>query len=212
MYRLTRSRCQNVEDVEFDQIVERHVLDALSCLLFAPLREARKLADVGSGGGLPGIPLAIALPRSQVVLFESVGKKASFLRYAKEELTLDNVRIENGRVEEAGRGRSHRGSYDVCTVRAVARLSVIAEYCVPLLRVGGHVVAMKGREDEQEFAEGERAARMLGGRMEGPIPVHQASVGEQRERRLILLQKVAETPGAYPRKVGVPARHPLGKG
>lgn len=196
---------------DLDEIVERHVLDSLSCLLFAQLQEAQKVADVGSGGGLPGIPLAVVLPQTEITLFESVGKKASFLQYAVEELNLSNVRIKNERVEEAGRRDSHRCSYDVCTVRAVARLSVIAEYCLPLLRTGGHVVAMKGRQNREELAEGERAVRKLGGCLKEEMWVPVLPELEQRARRLVLLQKVSSTPGLYPRRVGTPARDPLGK-
>src|SRR4028119_493104 len=129
---------------DFEEILRRHVLDSLSCLLFTPLKNVRKVGDIGSGGGLPGIPLAVALPDAEVTLFESTGKKAEFLRYAVEELGLANVRVVNARTEESARD-DHRGRYEVCTARALARLSVVAEYSLPLLRRGGHAMAMKGR-------------------------------------------------------------------
>lgn len=195
----------------FDEILYRHVLDSLSCLIFAPLRAASKVADIGSGGGLPGIPLAATLPNTEVTLFESVGKKADFLRYACKELELGNVRVVNSRVEEVGREQAHRGAYDACAVRALARLSVVAEYSLPLLRRGGYLVAMKGREDEDEKAEGERASAVLGGRLCGEITVSQVSGVEQRDRRLVLLEKIGETPSLYPRKTGTPAKAPLGR-
>src|SRR4028119_2508521 len=132
---------------DFEEILRRHVLDSLSCLLFTPLKNARKVGDIGSGGGLPGIPLAVALPEAEITLFESTGKKAVFLRYAVEKLGLANVTIVNARIEESAWEGEHRGMYEVCTVRALARLSVIAEYSLPLLRPGGIVVAMKGRVD-----------------------------------------------------------------
>lgn len=194
-----------------DEILHRHILDSLSCLLFAPLRAAGKVADVGSGGGLPGIPLAAVLPNTEVTLFESVGKKADFLRYAVEELQLGNVRVVNSRIEEAAREDAHRGSNDVCVVRALARLSVVAEYSLPLLRRGGYVISMKGREDEDERAEGERASALLGGRLCEEITVHQVSGVEQRERRLVVVEKIGETPQLYPRKTGTPAKAPLGR-
>lgn len=195
---------------DVDEILRRHVLDSLSCLLFSSFEGATKVADVGSGGGLPGIPLAIALPDTEVMLFESVGKKAAFLEYAARELALQNVVVVNGRVEEAGRRGSHRGAYDLCTVRAVGRLSVLAEYCLPLLRVGGYVVAMKGRRDEREWAEAAWAAGLLGGRLLEDIEVRGAPDEEERERRLVLFEKVAQTPGVYPRRTGVPVQRPLG--
>ncbi len=195
---------------DFEEILHRHVLDSLSCLLFAPLRAANRVGDIGSGGGLPGIPLAVVLPDARVTLIESIGKKAMFLHYAKEELGLANVNVMNARVEESGREDVHRGAYDVCAVRALARLSVVAEYSLPLLRRGGNVVAMKGRVDAGERAEGERALGKLGGRVSDEVQVRYLPGLEQGERRLVVLEKVGETPGAYPRRTGTPARNPLG--
>ncbi len=195
---------------DFEGILHRHILDSLSCLLFAPLRVAKRVGDIGSGGGLPGIPLAVVLPDAEVTLFESTGKKATFLRYAKEELGLANVNVMNARVEESGREEVHRGAYDVCTVRALARLSVVAEYSLPLLRRGGNVVAMKGRVDAGERAEGERALGKLGGRVSDEVQVRYLPGLEQGERRLVVLEKMGETPDAYPRRTGTPARNPLG--
>ena len=194
-----------------DEIMRHHVLDSLSCLLFEPLKSAKRVADIGSGGGLPGIPLAVALPETRVTLFESTQKKVSFLQYAQEALDLSNVQIVNGRVEEAGRQNVHRGVYDVCAVRAVARISVLAEYCLPLLRVGGHIVAMKGREDQEEWAEGRRAAKKLRGFLEEDLQVRLLPEMEQKNRRLVLIRKLEETPSAYPRRTGVSARNPLGR-
>ena len=196
---------------DFGEILQGHVLDALSCLLFSPLREARKLADIGSGAGLPGVPLAIVLTDAEITLIEATGKKAAFLRYVTEELELNNIKVVNARVEEAAREEVHRGAYDICTVRALAKFSVIAEYSLPLLRQGGHLVAMKGREDEDERAEGERASAVLGGRLCGEIPVSQVPGAEQKERRLLLLEKFEETPDRFPRRTGMPVRDPLGK-
>ncbi len=195
---------------DFGEIVQRHILDSLSCLLFAPLYEAKRVADIGSGGGLPGIPLAVMLPGAEVTLMEATGKKAAFLRYASEELGLANVRVVNARVEESARREAHRAGYDVCTVRALARLSVVAEYSLPLLRLGGTAVAMKARLDAEEREEGERALGELGGRVRQEIRVRYSSGAEQGERRLVLMEKTGETPGAYPRKTGVPTRNPLG--
>ncbi len=195
---------------DLEAILHRHVLDSLSCLLFARLYEAKRVADIGSGGGLPGIPLAIVLPGTEVTLLEATGKKVAFLRQASDELGLANVRVVNARVEECARKEVHRGAYDICTVRALARLSVVAEYSLPLLRQGGTVVAMKGHLDVDERDEGERALDELGGRVREDMQVRYLPGVEQGERRLLLLEKIGETPEAYPRRTGVPARNPLG--
>lgn len=195
---------------DFGRILLDHVLDSLSCYLFRPVADAGRLADVGSGGGLPGIPIKICVPGMGLTLIESTGKKARFLRRVVDELPLTGTEVVGGRVEDASRKVEHRGMYDVATARAVARLSVLAEYCVPLLKVGGCVVSMKGRLPDEELSEGERAAEKLGAKVSEHIRVpHLPEVGE-KERRLVVIQKVRETPGKYPRNVGVPAKKPLG--
>jgi 16S rRNA (guanine527-N7)-methyltransferase len=195
---------------ELRGVVLDHVLDALGCFLFEPLRAARSLVDVGSGGGLPGVPIKIAEPELRVTLVEATAKKARFLCRAAEVLALEDVAVENVRVEEIAHTEAHRGVYDVATARAVARLPVVAEYCVPLLRVGGHVISMKGRLEDEELYEGERAAEKLGARVSDLIRVPRLPELEEKERCLVILEKVEETPGEYPRKVGVPAKKPLG--
>ena len=187
-----------------------HILDSLSCFLFEPLNAARYLVDVGSGGGLPGIPIKIVAPELEATLVESTAKKAHFLRRAVQTLSLDGATVTNARVEEIARTEAYRGAYDIATARAVARLSVVAEYCVPLLKVGGYVISMKGRPDDDEISEGERAAEKLGARVSTLIRVSRLPGLEEKERCLVILEKVEETPEEYPRNVGVPAKKPLG--
>jgi 16S rRNA (guanine527-N7)-methyltransferase len=187
-----------------------HILDSLSCFLFEPLGAARRLVDVGSGGGLPGIPIKIVAPELEATLVESTAKKAHFLQRAVETLSIEGTTITNARVEEIARTEAYRGAYDIATARAVARLSVVAEYCVPLLKVGGYVISMKGRPDDDEISEGERAAEKLGARVSTLIRVSSLPELEEKERCLVILEKVEETPGKYPRNVGVPAKKPLG--
>ena len=193
------------------EILHRHVLDSLSCLLFGPVREAARIADIGSGGGLPGVPLAISVTDAQVTLVESVAKKARFLHFVVEELGLRNVQVVNRRVEETGRQGDHRAMYDICTFRAVSKLPVLAEYGLPLLRPQGYVLAMKGLKDEEELAEGERAAGIVGGRLDHVVRVPLLPEIEQTERHIVLLKKIRTTPKKYPRQVGTAGRKPLGQ-
>ena len=192
------------------EVLLEHVMDSLSCFLFRPLAEAGRLVDVGSGGGLPGLPVKIAEPRLTVALVEATGKKARFLQRAVDTLSIGGVEVVNERAEDVGRAREHRGAYDVATTRAVARLSVVAEYCVPLLRVGGHAICMKGRLEEAEVSEGERAAAELGAEVREVIKVPRLAELGEKQRTLVVLRKVGETPGKYPRSVGTPAKRPLG--
>lgn len=195
---------------EFERVLLDHVLDSLSCLLSEPLGRARSLIDVGSGGGLPGIPLGLALPNLKVVLAESTGKKASFLSAAAQTLRLTNALVKNERIEALAHQAEHRGMYDVATARAVARLSVVAEYCVPCVRVGGSVVSMKGRLQEEELAEGRRAAAALGAEISDVMRVPLLPEVGRNEHRLVIMQKVRPTPARYPRAPGRAAKRPLG--
>ncbi|MGH3148830.1 MAG: 16S rRNA (guanine(527)-N(7))-methyltransferase RsmG [Rubrobacter sp.] len=192
------------------EIIAHHVLDSLSLLLFGPISGVERLADVGSGGGLPGIPLKIAKPEVDVTLVESTSKKSRFLQHASETLELEGLKVSNTRVEDLGRASTHREAYDVVTARALARLSVVAEYCVPLLRVGGWTISMKGRLEQGELVEGERAAEALGARISERQEVPWIPEIETKERQLVVLEKVRETPARYPRRPGAAAKKPLG--
>jgi 16S rRNA (guanine527-N7)-methyltransferase len=195
---------------DLDRILLDHVLDSLSCFLHEPLFRAGRLADVGSGGGLPGIPIKIMRPDLATTLVESTGKKATFLKHAVDGLALKGVEVANTRVEVLGRTRAHRGAFDVVTCRAVARLSVVAEYCVPLLETGGSAIAMKGRLEPEELSEGSRAVEALGARMAEVTRVPMLPEVGERERNLVILEKTRETPAQYPRRSGIVAKRPLG--
>jgi 16S rRNA (guanine527-N7)-methyltransferase len=192
------------------EVLLEHVLDSLSCFLFKPLGEAERLADVGSGGGLPGLPIKLVAPQMRVTLVEVTAKKARFLRRTLQTMSSDGVRVVNERAEEVGRAGEHREGYDVTTARAVARLAVVAEYCVPLLRVGGHAIFMKGSLDPEEIAEGQRAAEKLGAEVSETIRVPRLPEIGEKQRSLVIVRKVGQTPNRYPRSVGVPAKRPLG--
>jgi 16S rRNA (guanine527-N7)-methyltransferase len=185
---------------ELRGIILDHILDSLSCFLFEPLGVARRLADVGSGGGLPGVPIKVVKPELRTTLVESTAKKVRFLHRATENLSLEGVEVMSARVEEIARVDEYRGTYDVATARAVARLSVVAEYCVPLLRVGGCVISMKGKLEDEEAAEGKRAVERLGARVSDLIRVPRLPEIEKKERCLVIIEKVGETPEEYPPK------------
>ncbi len=176
------------------------VLDALASLPFLPGHGA--MIDLGSGAGVPGVPIAVARPDLHVVLAEASRKKAGFLQLVLRELALGNAEVVNARVETLGHSPSHRERYDVVTARALADLRVLLEYALPLLRVGGIAVFPKGRDAAAEVASAARALGLLGGQAElratpsSPSPV-------------IVVSKIAPTQLAYPRRPGVPSRRPL---
>lgn len=193
-----------------EDIIEEHILDSTSCVLFEPSKDATELVDVGSGGGLPGLPLAIGMEGLSVTLVESTAKKTKFLDDVVEHLGVSNCQVVNARAEDLGHSEEFRSRYDIATARALASLDVIAEYCVPLVRIGGHVIAMKAGVGKNELDNGRISARLLGGEIVDVIPVERLPEYEPKQRSLIVFEKVARTSKKYPRQVGLPAKKPLG--
>jgi len=184
----------------------RHIFDSLTLLPHLAESEAGSLIDIGSGGGLPGIPLAICLPQMQFTLLEATGKKAKFLEDVAADLALDHVRVVNDRAETAGQARAHRERYDLATARAVGPMRVMLEYTMPLLRVGGQLLAMKGRQAEAELDEAGDALMILG---DGQVDVYGAFGEESGDAVIVVVTKQAATPKAYPRRPGEPKTNPL---
>lgn len=187
-------------------VVARHFLDSLRCALSWGAPPGRAV-DVGAGAGFPGLPLKILRPEMRLTLIESVEKKAVFLRHIVTELGLDQVEVLAARAEAVGRDPERREQYDLAAARAVADLRVLAEYCLPLCRVGGRFLAPKGAQVERELQAALPAIEILGGRLVAVEPVALPGV---EPRTLVVIEKAAPTPPAYPRGVGAPAKRPLG--
>jgi 16S rRNA (guanine527-N7)-methyltransferase len=187
------------------QGVDAHVADSLAGLELPELRDARAIADLGAGGGFPGLVLAMALPDAEVSLVESVGKKCEFLRRTVRDVGLGNVAVVQDRAEE---WRAGLGTQDVVTARALAPLNVLAEYAAPLLKAGGALVAYKGRRDASEEAAGIAAASILGLAAREPLRVRPSTAAGDRHLHLYL--KVRPTPSRFPRRAGMARKRPLG--
>jgi 16S rRNA (guanine527-N7)-methyltransferase len=185
----------------------KHFLDSLSCQLVMRDRPVARLVDIGTGAGFPGIPLKIIFPAMQLTLVESVGKKAEFCRYMVQTLKLERVEVLSIRAEELGMLKDHREKYDWAVARAVAALPVLAEFLIPLVKIGGAILAQKGESGPAEAHAAQRALQVLGGRLRQIQPLNLPGVVE--DRYLIVADKVAATPPAYPRRVGVPAKKPI---
>jgi len=181
-------------------IIDKHFIDSLLLIRHEKLKQGLRAIDVGSGAGFPGLPIKIYRPDIQLSLLESIGKKATFLRHIVAELDIEDVHVINDRAEVIGRSPEHREQYDLAVARCVARLPVLAEYCLPLVSVGGKFVAYKGQEAETETSEAESAIKKLGGRLERL---------EKNGRALIFIEKIMKTPDNYPRRTGVPKKRPL---
>lgn len=191
-----------------DQAWRRHIIDSLT--LLGGLEEmpaGSSLIDVGSGGGLPGIPLAIARPDLQVTLLESTGKKAAFLDRCAKELPLPNVQVLNTRAETAGHDGRYRQQFDLGVCRAVGPLREVMEYVMPLVKVNGRMLAMKGAKAEQELDEAADAIDLLGG---GDLLLIEAYPPEHPvQGAIVSIVKERPTPEIYPRLPGVPRQSPL---
>ncbi|MDP2995041.1 MAG: 16S rRNA (guanine(527)-N(7))-methyltransferase RsmG [Anaerolineales bacterium] len=185
----------------------KHFLDSFSCVLAWKENPPRRLIDIGTGAGFPGIPLKILYPSMRLTLIESVGKKANFCRHMIETLKLEAVEVFTARAEDVGQMPAHREAYDWAVARAVANLPVLAEYLLPLVQVGGAMLAQKGQSGPAETHKAEKALKILGGRMRQLLPVTLPGVAD--ERYLVVVDKVAATPPQYPRKPGEPAKKPL---
>lgn len=190
-----------------EQVRVKHFLDSLSCLDVMRDTRIEHVVDVGTGAGFPGLVLKIVCPSIRLTLVESVGKKASFCKHIVQVLGLDHVEVRNDRVEALGQEKACRERYDWAIGRAVAVMPVLMEYLLPLVRVGGKALAMKGENAPAEAHTSERAIQMLGGHLNRLVPVLLPGVAEQRY--LVVVDKVAVTPPNYPRRIGVPSKQPL---
>jgi 16S rRNA (guanine527-N7)-methyltransferase len=193
--------------VDPEPVARLHLLDAVAALPIIDRLAPLLALDLGSGGGVPGIPLALARPRMRWLLVDSVAKKVDALRSFVAALGLPNVEPLTGRAELLGRADDHRERYDLVTARACAALPVLAEYALPLLAVGGTLLAWKGPMAADELRAGTEAAATLGG---GMPEVEPTGVPALADHRFVLIRKQRITPTRYPRRPGDPSRRPLG--
>ena len=190
-----------------EDVAVKHIIDSLTAYDAALFDGARTLIDVGTGAGLPGIPLAVYAPHLTVTLLDSLNKRVRFLTEVTAAMGLQNVRCIHARAEEAARTAEHRAAYDIAVSRAVARLPVLLEYTLPFVRVGGTLLALKGRAYAEEQKEARRAAEVLGGGRITARPVHLPGLDDVRA--ILTVTKERQTPAAYPRGGGAPPRRPL---
>jgi 16S rRNA (guanine527-N7)-methyltransferase len=189
------------------EIAIKHYLDSLTCLLLRDIAPGERVADVGSGAGFPGLILAVARPSAAYTLIESTGKRAAFLELAAGRLPIPHLNVVPARAERAGRDPDLRGTFDLVLSRAVAPLPVLLEYCLPLARVGGHFLAQKGPDAQQELHRSAPALDTLGGSVTRTR--HLTLPLAMGDRTLILVEKTAPTADRYPRRPGIPAKRPL---
>lgn len=186
-------------------IILKHFIDSITIL--KELEDDSKIVDVGTGAGFPGIPLSIMNPTLKITLVDSLNKRLVFLQEVINKLNLKNVKIVHARAEEFGQNKKYRESFDVSTSRAVANLSTLSEYLIPLVKVGGKVISMKASDAKQELNEAKKAIEVLGGIVEkvDEFNLPQSDIG----RTVIIIKKDKNTPNKYPRKPGTPSKEPI---
>lgn len=185
----------------------KHMVDSLSCFKADLFKENTSLIDVGTGAGFPGLPLKIFYPSLKLTLLDSLNKRVKFLQLVVDELGLKDVEVIHARSEEAARNKIYREKFDLATARAVARLPIICEYCLPFVKDGGTFIALKGRQYEEEATQAQKAIKVLGGEISDIMPVKLPEIDDKRA--VIYIKKIKSTPKTYPRKAGTPERNPI---
>ncbi|MEW9672335.1 16S rRNA (guanine(527)-N(7))-methyltransferase RsmG [Ammoniphilus sp. 3BR4] len=190
-----------------NEVYEKHFFDSLSASFFFDFSKVQTIIDIGAGAGFPSLPIKIVHPHLQVTIVDSLNKRITFLQHLAKELELEGVTCVHGRAEELGVNPQYRDRFDVVTARAVARLNVLAEFCMPFARVGGSFVVLKGADASNELDEAKKAIKTLGGKTEKLENFRLPT--EQSERSIILINKLTPTPKGYPRKAGTPVKKPI---
>ena len=190
-----------------DEFIVKHFLDSLVCCTHKEYQNARKIIDVGTGAGFPGIPLAIMSADKNFVLMDSLGKRLKIIDELCAEAGISNVETIHTRAEELARNKQHREKYDLCVSRAVANMAVLAEYCLPFIKVGGCLMAYKGPEAAEEDEAAKNAIKLLGGNL---AEIYDASLEKYDiSHKIVVIKKVKNTVSKYPRKAGTPTKEPL---
>ncbi|WP_347106735.1 16S rRNA (guanine(527)-N(7))-methyltransferase RsmG [Lactobacillus paragasseri] len=192
-----------------NEVYLKHFFDSITPLLeFSDLFKGEKsLCDVGAGAGFPSLPIKILCPDLSITIVDSLGKRLKFLDELVSDLSLDKVTLVHSRAEDAGQNKNLREKFDLVTGRAVARMSVLSEYCLPLAKVDEYLVALKGPKAQDELAEAKNAIEVLGGSVKEVKELMLPDTDD--ERTLIVVKKVKATPKKYPRQAGTPNRKPL---
>lgn len=207
-YLVAQNEVMNLTAItEYEEVQTKHFLDSLFLVNTVKEFQGKKVLDLGSGAGFPGIPLKIVFPETEFVLMDSLNKRVSFLNRVIDLLELEKITAVHGRAEEAARKEEYREQFDYCVSRAVARLATLSEFCIPFVKQGGYFISYKAGDCKEECNEAKNAIKLLGGRLlhatESVLPDTEIA------RTFVVIQKEKETPGNYPRGQGKPLKQPL---
>lgn len=212
---IEKNKVMNLTTItEFNDVVIKHFVDSLSCVLLQPefdissqFRSGASVIDVGTGAGFPGIPLKIVFPEVKLTLLDSLNKRVDFLRDVCTELKLSDVSFIHARAEDAAHDKNLRDSFNFCVSRAVANLSTLSEYCLPFVKTHGFFLSYKSEKADEEISSAKNALAVLGGSIS--IEKKFDLPGTDYSRTLVLIKKDRGTPKIYPRKAGTPSKKPL---
>lgn len=193
---------------EYEEVNEKHFVDSVSIVKALDINSVKKVIDVGTGAGFPGIPLKIAFPHLEIVLLDSLNKRINFLNTVIAELGLEGISTIHGRAEDFAKKPEYREQFDLCVSRAVANLSSLSEYCIPYVAKDGMFVPYKSGEIDDELQQAKKAVHILGGKLEEVVKFQLP--GSEIGRSFVKIKKVQNTAKKYPRKAGLPTKEPLG--
>ncbi|WP_125154224.1 16S rRNA (guanine(527)-N(7))-methyltransferase RsmG [Clostridium rectalis] len=192
---------------EDENIIKKHFIDSLKIYKFAPLKECKKIMDIGTGAGFPGVPMKIVDEDKTILLLDSLNKRIKFLNEVIKDLGLDRLNTLHGRAEDFSKKEEYREQFDAVVSRAVANMAVLSEFCLPYVKVNGYFIAMKGPAVEEEIKNSKNAINLLGGKLEDVIEIN---IEESNlKHNLVIVKKVKRTPSKYPRKAGSVTKNPL---
>ncbi|WP_303842409.1 16S rRNA (guanine(527)-N(7))-methyltransferase RsmG [Selenomonas ruminantium] len=189
------------------EVAIKHIIDSITAYDKNLFQEGTTVIDVGTGAGFPGLPLKIFCPEIKLTLMDSLNKRIKFLQTVVEELGLKDVDCIHARAEEGARNKKYREAFDIAVSRAVARLPILCEYCLPFVKKGGHFIALKGMQYNDEAEEAVKAIKVMGGSHTEIRPVKLPELDDKRA--VITITKTTPTPKAYPRKAGIPTKNPI---
>ncbi|MBL4938404.1 16S rRNA (guanine(527)-N(7))-methyltransferase RsmG [Clostridium sp. YIM B02515] len=192
---------------EEEEFIKKHFIDSIKVFRSSELKNSKKIIDIGTGAGFPGIPIKIINPDIEVVLLDSLNKRVNFLNEVINKLQLKGVTAIHGRAEDFAREKKYREAFDTAVSRAVANMAVLSELCIPYVKVNGHFIALKGPAVDEEIKEGLKAVTTLGGVVEKVIEVEVENT--DLNHNLVVVKKVKETPKVYPRKAGTASKKPI---
>ena len=207
-YLVEKNKVMNLTGItEFQEVLVKHFLDSLACVKAVDMSRIKRIMDIGTGAGFPGVPLKIAFPHLEACLLDSLKKRVNFLEETFQMLKLENITAIHGRAEEYAKNKQYRETYDLCVSRAVSNLATLSEYCLPYVKTGGYFISYKSGTVQEELEQAQKAVKILGGKIQDVVYFQLPD--SEIQRSLVVIEKIKATPGRYPRKAGTPLKEPL---